>query len=482
MEFDEKFCEWELKHGLFEKGFVRGFAFYSLLRRELVNTTLNKSQGITQDPFAAKGQTVTGLKLFLRLMKKSEKTKVKNPDLLILCHPRRNRTGDVYESVFTDYLEEAFENSVTLERLFDDHSHFEPAMTKNLCYVDRIVLKSYLVRILASKLKKKEYAAIKSEVKAIMDGPLDDLEDIYKVDVDRKKYYERAVTLFYFYNSRKKDFDRFLNKLKPKMMVEVVCKSVDAMILNELCRDKGIPVVEIQHSLLGPIAKYPKGIFEKQSPEYYLSYSDYWSEYQTYPIAEENVYACGSPYFERQVKQYKKSVDKGQQTKKKVLFISGMAYGDKLSKVAIQLNEIAGEAVEITYKLHPDEFGCWRNLYPELEKSGIKVVDSKDVSIYEFFNDSDAQVGVFSTAIYEGIAFGPKTYILNIPFAAEFIDFCKAGYGTLIENGQQLWDDLQTSSSANNGADMSEKFWKSNAKEKVISTLKSIFEKHHKEY
>lgn len=482
MEFDEKFCEWELKHELFEKGFVRGFAFYSLLRRELVNTTLNKSQGITQDPFAAKGQTVTGLKLFLRLMKKTEKTKVKNPDLLILCHPRRNRTGDVYESVFTDYLEEEFESSVTLERLFDDHSHFEPAMTKNLCYVDRIVLKSYLVRILASKLKKKEYAAIKSEVRAIMDGPLNELENIFAVDVDRKKYYERAVTLYYFYNSRKKDFNRFLDKLKPKMMVEVVCKSVDAMILNELCRDKGIPVVEIQHSLLGPIARYPKGIYEKQSPEYYLSYSDYWSEYQTYPIAEENVFSCGSPYFERQVEKYRTEKKTSSDKVKNVLFISGLAYGDKLSRVAIELKEAAGDAVEIIYKLHPDEFGSWRELYPELAASGIRVVDSKDVSIYEFFNDADAQVGVFSTAIYEGIAFGPKTYILNIPFAAEFIDFCNAGYGTLIENGQQLWEDMQRGLENSSSINMSEKFWKSNAKKNVVNTLKDIFKKHHKEY
>jgi len=479
MEVIDILMNWEKEYGLFEKGNVRGFDFYSYLRRDLVNSAVNKKNNISTDPFKGKGQKDTGAKLFLKLLKRTEKTPVKNADMLILCHPRRNKTDGGYESVFTDYLQEEFPNSVTLERLFDDHVHFEPAVTKNICYTDRITLKSYVYRILIKKFKNKEYSAIKSEIREVMDEALRDLEKRLDVDMEKEKYYEQAVIVYYFHKIRKPLYEKFLKKVNPRITVEVVSKSIDAMIINEICAEKGIPVVEIQHSLLGPIAKYPDGIYEKQSPDYYLSYSDYWSEYQTYPINPDNITAVGSPYFERQVKKFR--VDKGdtKKDKKVVLFISGSAYGKELSRVAVELKNASKDDVEIIYKLHPDEFGFWKEWYPNLEENNINVIDSKDVSIYEFFNDADVQVGVFSTALYEALAFDVDTYILNIPFAAEFIKFCQDGYGTLIENGEELYKAISVNDNKKESSDssLSEKFWKSNARENVVTAIKDILSK-----
>ncbi len=481
-DFTQEIIQWEEENKLFEKGRVRGFDFYSYLRRELVNTAVNSKNNVKTDPFESKGQKDTGLKLFLKLLKRSEKTDKKNVDMLILCHPRRQRSGEVYESVFTDFLEEHFQNSLTLERLFDDHSHYEPAKTKNLCYTDRITLKSYISRLLAKRFRPKEYDSVRSEVKAIMEKPMLEFEKAQGVDLKRETYYERAVILYYFYLSRKKDYERFLDRVRPKLLVEVVSKSVDAMLLNELCHERGIKVVELQHSLLGPIARYPRGIYERQSPDYYLSYSDYWSEYQSYPIKEENVCSCGSPYFERQVKRYKKDKEKAKDTIS-VLFISGAAYGEALSRVAAdlkKLGETSDKKIEVIYKLHPDEFGSWREKYPVLTQNDVRVIDSRDVSIYEFFNEADAQVGVFSTALYEGIAFDLDTYILNISFAAEFIDFCNEGYGTLVNDGQELFRALTggPGGPGNNvklsGAELSEKFWKKNAEQNIVERLEKI--------
>lgn len=485
MELIDYLMQWEKDNKFFEIGRVDGFDFYSYLRRELVNTAVNSKNKVTTDPFAAKGQTDTGLKLFAKLLKRTEKTKVKNPDLLILCHPRRVREGEVYESVFTDFLEEEFPNSVTLERLFDNHSHLEPAKTKNLCYIDRITLESYVNRIVAQKFKKKEYEGIKQSVRDIMDEPMRSFEQQHGIDMKREVYYERAVTLYYFYKSRKKALSKFLDRVKPKLVAEVVSKSVDAMLINELAHDKGIKVVELQHSLLGPIAKYPDGIYEKQSPDYYLSYSDYWSEYQTYPIAEDKVYACGSAYFERQVKKFsaKSEAESPWEERKnpdvkRVLFISATVYGRELSKTAMELKSIAGDKVDIVYKLHPDEFTCWRELYPELEKSGLRVIDSKDIGIYDFFNGADVQVGVFSTALYEGLGFNLQTCILDNSFAGEFRDFCHDGYGTLVKDGNELAGAILNSTAKADTGSITEKFWKSNARENIVAALKQILEEN----
>ncbi len=465
--------KWENQYDFFSQGRVEDFDFYSYLRRELVNTAVNAKNGVSTDPFESKGQKDTGARLFFKLLKRNEKPPVKNVDLLILCHPRRQKEGDKYESVFTDFLEEEFPNSVTLERLFDDHSHFEPPLTKNICYVDKLTLNSYVYRIMMKTFHSKEYNEIKTRVQFIMDEPLRELESYLDVPLKRESYFERATTLFFFRKYRRQIYSRFLEEVNPRAMVEVVSKSVDALILNELCRERGIPVIELQHSLLGPIAKYPEGIVEKESPDYYLSYSDYWSEYQTYPIKKDHVFSCGSPYFERQVAKYKK--EKTPHNKIRVLFISGTAYGEKLSTLAVELAKAAGDKVEILYKLHPDEFGRWAELYPGLMGGGIKVIDSKDVSIYEYFSDVDAQVGVFSTALYEGIAFDISTYILNIPFAAEFIDFCRDGYGILVENGEQLAQSLLNKEKPKkSAAEITERFWKSNARENIVKTIREI--------
>ena len=482
MELIDYIMEWEKKNNFFEIGNVRGFDFYSYLRRELVNTSVNSKNKVKTDPFAAKGQKDTGIKLFLKLLKRSEKTSVKNPDLLILCHPRRQREGDVYESVFTDFLEEEFPNSLTFERLFDDHSHFEPAKTRQLCYIDRITLISYVSRIFASKFKRSEYEAVKGEIRAIMDGPMREFEQQHGIDMKRETYYERAVTLYYFWRSRKKRLGKFLDRVKPKLVAEVVSKSADAMLINELAHERGIKVVELQHSLLGPIARYPEGIREKQSPDYYLSYSDYWSDYQSYPIAEENVHACGSPYFERQVKKYKALDSSAWQEKKdpsvkRVLFISATVYGKPLARLAMEFKKLAGDRADIVYKLHPDEFGCWRELYPELAESGLRVVDSKDIGIYEFFKGADVQVGVFSTALYEGLGFDLKTCILDNDFAGEFRDFCRDGYGSLVADEKQLYDAVFSPQEDESHENISEKFWKSGARENIVRELRKILAK-----
>ena len=476
-ELIDELMAWEKRHSLFERGHVDDFDFYSYLRRELVNTAVNSKNGVATDPFASKGQKDRGLKLFLKLLKRSERPPAGRADLLILCHPRRQKNGDVYESVFTDFLEEEFSSTLTLERLFDDHSHYEPAMTRRICYTDRITLKSYVDRLLAKRFRKKEYENVRARVAAIMEEPFRELEEEQGIDLKKKTYYERAVILYYFYHSRKKRYEAFLDKVSPKAVAEVVSKSVDAMLINELCRERSIPVIELQHSLLGPIARYPEGINEKQSPTHYLSYSDYWSEYQSYPIPADNVYACGSPYFERQVARYRKPVKK-EAGCEKVIFISGMAYGRELSEAAVRLSQLAREdrerKIEIIYKLHPDEFGSWRELYPYLAESGINVVDSRDVSIYEYFNDCTAQVGVFSTAIYEGMAFDLDTYILNMSFAAEFLQLARSGYATLVEGGDDLYASLAKGSGSSKAGDICGRFWKSGARENIIARIHEI--------
>ena len=66
---------------------------------------------------------------------------------------------------------------------------------------------------------------------------------------------------------------------------------------------------------------------------------------------------------------------------------------------------------------------------------------------------------------------------MNISFAAEFIDFCHDGYGTLINSGQELFNALTNEKPAGeklSGPALSEKFRKKNAEQNIVERLKMI--------
>src|SRR5699024_8411693 len=114
------------------------------------------------------------------------------------------------------------------------------------------------------------------------------------------------------------------------------------------------------------------------------------------------------PYMDLGKKKYS-HVDE----EKIILFISQGTIGEELSKLAKQISELAEFPYSIIYKLHPGEYDRWKTNYPWLLNSNIQVVASDNPPLYELFAKSKIQVGVTSTAMYEGLNFGLDTYIYS---------------------------------------------------------------------
>ena len=120
---------------------------------------------------------------------------------------------------------------------------------------------------------------------------------------------------------------------------------------------------------------------------------------------------------------------------KQILFISQGVIGKYLSKLAYELadnlnqNEMEeddNEDYTFIYKLHPGEYGTWRENYDYLTKAidefdNFTVIDKSEPPLYELFAKSNYQIGAFSTAIYEGLAFNCKTFIIDVP-GVEYLD------------------------------------------------------------
>ena len=65
------------------------------------------------------------------------------------------------------------------------------------------------------------------------------------------------------------------------------------------------------------------------------------------------------------------------------------------------------------YKPHPYEYvGSEPKYFQELRNAGVTVSD-KDSDIYEIFARSRWQVGIFSTALYEGLYFNVACFVLD---------------------------------------------------------------------
>jgi len=84
-------------------------------------------------------------------------------------------------------------------------------------------------------------------------------------------------------------------------------------------------------------------------------------------------------------------------------------------------------------------------MYPWLINANIKILDDSKTSLYNLFSESEIQVGVASTAVYEGLAFGLKTYILDVPGSEYFQPLIDAGQALKVGSAEEFINHLSYS-------------------------------------
>ena len=96
--------------------------------------------------------------------------------------------------------------------------------------------------------------------------------------------------------------------------------------------------------------------------------------------------------------------------------------------------------IKIVYKLHSGEYETWRENYPYLlnDLENFEVIDNSEIPLYQLFAESTYQVGAFSTAIYEGLMFNCKTFIVDVPGIEHISDLIDNGYVCKITDSADL--------------------------------------------
>ena len=154
------------------------------------------------------------------------------------------------------------------------------------------------------------------------------------------------------------------------------------------------------------------------------------------------------------------------------IFISQGTIGSKLSELAWELSKIIdGEKYRIFFKLHPGEFSVAAERYRDLYKTDVVVISDDRYSLYDYFATSSVQVGVYSTAVFEGLGFGLDTYIYKIEMSGNMKELVDAGYVKYVKDSLELKNNIKISKFESN---TQENFWVFNSIGRMKSEIKKM--------
>jgi hypothetical protein len=161
--------------------------------------------------------------------------------------------------------------------------------------------------------------------------------------------------------------------------------------------------------------------------------------------------------------------------------VSQGTIGKKLSELAVQIAKmLPSDRYRLIFKLHPDELVLWRHDYKDLANTPEIEVIGREKNVYELFSCSDIQVGVYSTAIYEGLGFGLTTFIYKVGHYEDMECLVDAGYAQYIEKSDDLVNMIKSfdKDTIVNRNDRMGSFWIEDSQNNLINQINRIVDQY----
>lgn len=324
----------------------------------------------------------------------------KKTKFLILEHPRANVKGfDIYTS---DILAQLNSNECSLfsfsqKGVIDPLKRTIPLDFIKIC--SKICSKIY-ANFITSKYFQSNFESFLYEFSL-------NKNEVNEYIRDYKRYYIEFLIQLKFY--------KFLLKIKK---VEVVYLTVyyTNMPLVVAAKTLNIKTVEVQH---GVISKYHLGYhypyYETDFfPDHTYLFGDFWKEAACYP-KNSVIEVIGNSFlfFDKTATLNKE--------KNTILFVSQGTIGKMLKQYLLRNIESLND-FKVYFKLHPSEFNQAGLDYKEfINYQNVEIV-STQYNINSLQEVCEYQMGIYSTAIYEGLERGCKTLLLN-DVGIEYMDY-----------------------------------------------------------
>jgi hypothetical protein len=368
----------------------------------------------------------------------------KNVDILYYGFPRRMRLQDGY---FWDKYFEHFNQETEYRHswLEDPHVyrsnlelaefHDKPPKTNWLSYTDPVHFLPRLMRYsgITDRLPIPRFSLPQKLVAAI-----GEFEDTFGVSIDTQQRVKRTL---HRHAIEKPFYKWVIDRSNPDILLLV--QRIGKEPLLEVCDQENVPVVEFQQGAITNAAvagRHPIQSNPKNFPDFFFTFGDYWTDRLQLPISDDRVISVGWPFLEEVSK--KSNSQPGRRNS--ILFLSQPAVGNKLANLAYDLSRVVDSEFEIVFRPHPGRRDAVSKFYPQLINS--EVVLNTDTSLYEQFRSSCIQVGVGSTALFEGLRFGLETFLVG-GFAEEYtVGLSELGLATHVNSVNELVTLIEKSS------------------------------------
>lgn len=457
----KQFLGMEAELNLLDRTVDGDLYFWERIRKKVYDE-INKEKGKRGQAHSARTSKTDDIKKGVRLLKNAFQ---KNPflageaDYLFYGHSRRKKLEDgLWWDIYCDPIVDTLKDDEYL--LIESPylaSHCTPAKTENIRHLDMITYADGV------REKLNLYSGLTSEDKELLEDIENEIQSRFGVAIDLISLVERKALNR---NTSVPLYKRLLKRVDPDIAVLVVSYGKETFI--EACNELQIPTVELQHGVIHTNHlgyHYPGDRTKRYFPDYLLTFGEYWNDCVDYPIEDERVIAVGYPYLEQRRKKYE-DVNSSDQ----ILFISQGTIGEQLSKFAMEVNEHPDIDHDIVYKLHPGEYDRWRDEYPWLVDADFEVIDSSEPPLYELFAKSSAQIGVGSTAVFEGLCFDLETFVYDCPGSSVLASLVDEDAAELVSSA----DELASSLGAGKVAFDREYYFEPNATENACQVLEGL--------
>lgn len=328
---------------------------------------------------------------------------VVNGSIMIWGHSRRKFDNGLYVDIYSDPFVELLPDNarIAVLEIAEINGHLSPVPTQNLFYAERL----FTIGTILSSIKR---LFVKVRVDQSVVVTLEKQISLnFQINFDMKK---RVIQSILNWDCLYQVMYLFFRLKKPSHLFLVGSACREAIVAA--AKAAVVPTFELQH---GSPARgklnydYSSGIKKRSFPDYFLSFGDYWTNKLTFPLPTEKIINFGYPYLAKKVDHYSTV-----QKENTMLIISQTVHAKRLASFAIHALEV-NQGIDVIFKPHPSEF-----LVPEpeyfrtLRESGV-IVAEKDSDLYYLFSRAKWHVGVYSTALYEGLCFDSALYLLPLP-------------------------------------------------------------------
>lgn len=469
----ERFLEVERKYVLNQKSLI-GIHYWTLFRFSLWNYSIcSEKLGLSEPHNKVKKNGRKKIQLIWNGLRYP--LKCKKHDLLVLSHPRRAKVEGYYECPYTDKWVKGRYDAAFLERAFQ-FEHLTPVSSDSIIYNDRIVLGAEIFLKLYKLVLQKKYLNLVEAIKKDISPALNEFALVFNWKRNHEDVVKAIADFTIKASYQKKQYKKLLAKIRPKAIVEVVGYVPMCMLINSLAKDMNIPTIELQHGTMyreHAAYQYSEGEVIPEFPDKVLLFSDYWKNLISVPISRENLISAGFPHFERKRQLFNNYQRKDK--RKTLIFLSQGTIGKYLGELAVKtMSLLPQDQYRIIYKLHPSEYSTWKENLGLLDGTGIEVIDSNSIDLYELFAQSDYQIGAYSTALFEGLGFGLTTFIYKVGHYDIMQPLADQGFATLVNNEDELVSHLNDSKCICSKKDL---FWKDNSVNNICKEIDRYLKK-----